>query len=144
MIERAITIHFCFMMTLTAIHVVICITATMHFLTHMFIPGETKFCSSCHLFNHGLYLFFNLAVLVFFFNCTRNAKIHSTDVLIFTVKRNTAKYGLVIPIVQFIGHFLANISCQTIKFPTFHTVFYCTHLFLELGLIYFYFRWYQQ
>ena len=144
MISKAITMHFCFMMTLTILHVIICITASMHFLSHINMPGETKLCSTSHLFNHGLYLAFNLIVLMFFFDCARNARIHSTDVLIFTTKRKAAKYGVPIPFIQFGGHFVANIFCQAIKFPGFHTLFYCSHLVIELGLIYFYFGWYQR
>ena len=108
------------------------------------MPGETLICSTSHLFNHGCYLSFNIIVLAFFFDCARNARIHSTDVLIFTTKRRAARFGMPFPITILGGHFFANVVCKTIKFPRFHTMFYCTHLLVELALIYFYFGWYQR
>ena len=144
MISKAITVHFCFMMTLTVVHTLICFTAIMHFFGKMNMPGETKLCSTSHLVNHGLYLGFNVVVLLFFLDCSRNAKIHSTDVLIFSQKRKSAKYGVPIFVIQIICYFFANFVCKTIKFPGFHAVFYLSHLFLELVMIYYYFKWYQR
>lgn len=106
--------------------------------------GETKICSSMHLFNHGIYLLFNLLILFFFFDCARNSRIHSTDVLIFTTKRRAAKYGIPIPFVLLAGYFATNYSCKVIKFPRLHTIVYCFHLLVEIGLIYGYFGWYQK
>lgn len=136
--------HFCLMITLTILHLVISFTVSLSILGTFSITGETKICSTMHLFNHGLYLLFNLLVLYFFFDCARNSRIHSTDVLIFTTKKKVAKYGIPIPIILFAGHFMANYTCKTIKFPRFHTFVYCFHLLVELGLMYGYFGWYQK
>lgn len=136
--------HFCLMISLTLIHLFISLTVMFSILSTFAMVGETKMCSSMHLFNHGLYLLFNLMILFFFFDCARNSRIHSTDVLIFTTKRRAAKYGIPIPFLLFAAYFATNYSCKVIKFPRFHTFVYCFHLLAEIGLIYGYFGWYQK
>ena len=144
MISKATTVHFCFMMSLTVLHLIIGLTSLMDLLANLHIPGETFRCSYSHFFNHLLYFSVNAILLLFFFDCARNAKIHSTDVLIFSNKKRFTKYGIPVVVLQFLGYFLADFTCQTIKFPGFRTTLYCLHLIIEVALVYYYFGWYQR
>ena len=132
------------MMSLSVLHLVVGLVSLMDLLGNLHIPGETFRCSSTHFFNHLLYLGFNAILLLFFLDCARNAKIHSTDVLIFSNKKRFTKYGIPVFVFQFLGYFLSDFTCRTIKFSGMRSALYCLHTIVEVGLVYYYFGWYQR
>ena len=130
-------ILFCF------VHFIIITLTLLDLLGRMSKTLDTNICYTFHTINHAVYIIFNCVVFFFFFDCARNARIHSSDIMIFDAKKRIWKYAILIPLILLIGHFVANASCAVFKFPTLHTIVYTTHIGIEFVVVYFYFTWYK-
>lgn len=126
------------------LHFIIILVTILDLISKLLHKLDTNLCYTFHTLNHSVYILFNITVFFFFFDCARNARIHSTDIVIFDTKKKLWIYALIIPVVLLGGHFLANIMCSIIKFPKLHTIVYSFHIGFELLIVYFYFGWYQR
>ena len=143
MISKAVTFHFCLMLSLCLAHLIIVVTCSINLLQTINTIKDSAVCTSVHISNHGLYLLANFIAMIFFFDMARNSRVHSTDVLIFTTKRKYVRFGLITPFLLAVGYLVANLVCEKFKFPRLDTMIYCSHLGLELYLVQMYLGWFQ-
>lgn len=135
--------HFCLMMTLTTIHLNLLDSGSVPLRRFQHKKRDES------LFNNALIQpriipSFQHPRLIIFFRLCKKLKNPFNRRFDFYNKKKVAKYGIPIPFILFAGHFMANYTCKSIKFPRFHTVVYCCHLLVELGMMYAYFGWYQK
>ena len=141
MLNRRITTHTCLMSTFSLIHFVICLLVGVQMAE--VTVSDSKQCVLMHITTRILYLLMNLLVFLYYANLATKAKIQSIDIYIFDHQVKIVQSFLPFTLLLWAVYFLTNYLCSTAKFSRFQIIIYFAHLFIELVLLIFYFKWYQ-